>query len=54
MVAQTPAESLLALVASVFDAYSVVLFQPEDETGKSEAGLTAFFSLGDETARGRG
>lgn len=52
MVAQTPAESLLALVASVFDAYSVVLFQPEDETGKSEARLTAFFSLGDEIARG--
>ena len=52
MVVQTPAESLLALVASVFDAYSVVLFQPEDETGKSEARLTAFFSLGDEIARG--
>ena len=52
LAAGTRAEELLALVASVFDAYSVVLFQPEDETGKSEARLTAFFSLGDEIARG--
>lgn len=49
MIAQTPAESLLALVASVFDAYSVVLVQPDDETDNSR--LTAFFSLGDHVAQ---
>lgn len=51
MIAQTPAESLLALVASVFDAYSVVLFQPDGENEGADARLKAFFSLGDHVAR---
>lgn len=51
MIAQTPAQSLLALVASVFDAYSVVLFQPEDDTGQHGARLSAFFSQDDQIAQ---
>lgn len=52
MIAQTPTDSLLALVASVFDAYSVVLFQPvsDGESDAQAARLTASFSLGDELA----
>ncbi len=45
MIAQNPLDSLLALVASVFDAYSVVLFQAED--GDRAARLVASFSLDD-------
>ncbi|MCH5276284.1 MAG: GAF domain-containing protein [Desulfovibrionaceae bacterium] len=52
MIAQTPAQSLLALVASVFDAYSVVLFQTDDESGQSEARLSACFSQGGQIAHG--
>lgn len=52
MSVQTPVQSLLALVASVFDAYSVVLFQPRDDTGHNDARLSAFFSQGDQIARG--
>lgn len=52
MIAQTPAQSLLTLVASVFDAYSVVLFQPEEENGQSGARLTTFFSQSDRIAEG--
>lgn len=54
MIAQTPTDSLLALVASVFDAYSVVLFQParDEEEGGQAARLTASFSLGDQLADG--
>lgn len=48
MITQTPAESLLALVASVFDAYTVVLFQA-DEEGKA-AHMVASFSMSDQLA----
>ena len=39
---------ILSIVCSVFDAYSVVLFLPEEE-GEAHR-LTAFFSLGDKIA----
>lgn len=45
MNAQSPLESLLALVASVFDAHSAVLFQP-DPDGQS-ASVRSWFSAGD-------
>lgn len=45
MNAKSPVESLLALVASVFDAYTVVLF--EQESDGQQARLAAYFSMGD-------
>lgn len=42
---KSPVESLLALVASVFDAYTVVLF--EQEPDGQHAQLVAYFSMGD-------
>lgn len=45
MIVKTPIESILALAASVFDAYSVVLFAPPRE-GRSQ--IIAAYTMGDQ------
>lgn len=48
MIGRTPLESLLAIVASVFDAYSALLFLPDaPEKTSASVHLRAFFSLSD-------
>lgn len=48
MLGKTPLESLLAIIASVFNAHSALLFLPDlPEKGSQTARLHAFFSLSD-------
>ena len=51
MFGKTPLESLIAVIASVFDAYSALLFLPDTSDPSARRRLHAFFSLSDSRTR---
>lgn len=51
MFGKTPLESLIAVIASVFDAYSALLFLPDTSDPSARRRLHAFFSLSDHVDR---